>query len=420
MAVTSIPFFFIIERPAAFGITGQAWYETSRYLASVCGYIGISLLVWELILGTRSISGLYFKNLPEKLRLHSQIGKYGILLIFLHPLFILAQYSEKLPYIFTPILSSEFEEHVTFGRLALGGLLVIWVTSFIARSKIAYRPWKYIHYVAYPVLVAALLHVPEVGHSYKDVAVQFFWWLFVLTTIVCFVLRARHLFGFGKVSYHIVGKKQLSPQVWMYTFKPNEKTLVPMLGQYIYLQRSLVSEEHPFSVLDFSKKTGEFSVAFKVFGKYTKKLLELKEGDTVLVDGPYGVFTNEIAASASRKSVFIAGGIGITPFVRNILSRPKESSMLFYANQSRHTAIFADVLKHHLDTNFVDAYSKDATTHHKPKFITYDVLKAHLKGDIHALKFYICGPKGMMKSVRESLLQLGAKDNNIHIEDFEF
>ena len=114
MLATSLPFIFIISHPVQWGLSGEAWLETARYVSSVLGYIGISLLVWQLILGTRSISGLYFDNLPAKLKLHSRLGKYGVLLIFLHPILILVQYGEKIPYVCIPSLSTEFEEHVTF------------------------------------------------------------------------------------------------------------------------------------------------------------------------------------------------------------------------------------------------------------------------------------------------------------------
>ncbi len=419
MTLTSLPFLFIVERPENFGFSGDTWIDTVRYTSSVLGYIGISLLVWQLILGTRSIAGLYFDNLPATLKLHSRLGKYVVLLIFMHPILILAQYSEKLPYLIIPSLSTEFEEHVTFGRLALLGLIVIWLTSAIARGKIAYRPWKYVHYIAYPVLVASLLHVPEVGHSYSQRWIQFFWLLFVATTGVCFALRARHLVGFGKVSYKITAKKQLSPLVWLYTFAPQEKKLVPLTGQYVYLQRNLISEEHPFTILDYSQKTGEFSVAFKVFGAYTKKLLSMQTGDTMLVDGPYGTFTNEVNFAPRKKAVFIAGGIGITPFVKHILSRPKDASLLFYANQNRHSAVFSDLLKHHLKENFVDSYSRERSEQSKPHYISEDVLNHYLGSNTNA-NFYICGPSGMMKSVSNSLQKLGVAKQNIHLEDFGF
>lgn len=418
MALTSLPFVFIVDRPLAFGLTGDAWISTARYVASVLGYIGISLLVWQLILGTRTVSGLFFENLPAKLKLHSRLGKYGLLLVFLHPLLILVPYGERLTYIFTPSLATEFEEHVTFGRLAFAGLITIWITSALIRGKIAYRPWKYIHYIAYPVLLAALLHVPEVGHSYNDQAIQFFWRLFIITVVVCVLLRGRHLLGIGKVHYQLSAKRSLSPQVWMYTFKPLNKAVMPHTGQYIYVQRSLLSEEHPFTILDFSKKTGEFSVAFKVFGRYTKRLGQMDIGDTVLVDGPYGVFTRQISEKPHAHAVFIAGGIGITPFVRHVLSRPKDASLLFYANQNRHGAVFTEALRSHLGENFIETYSRDTGAH--PKHITYDLLKQYVQGDVKRRHFYICGPSGMMKDVSRYLRALGVKPNHIHIEDFSF
>lgn len=40
---------------------------------------------------------------------------------------------------------------------------------------------------------------------------------------------------------------------------------------------------------------------------------ELKEGDLALVEGPYGLFSSKYAKE--KEQVWIAGGIGITPFL---------------------------------------------------------------------------------------------------------
>ena len=43
------------------------------------------------------------------------------------------------------------------GRFALLAILLIWLSSAIVRGAISYRPWKYLHYLAYPVLFLSLL-----------------------------------------------------------------------------------------------------------------------------------------------------------------------------------------------------------------------------------------------------------------------
>ena len=66
-------------------------------------------------------------------------------------------------------------------------------------------------------------------------------------------------------------------------------------------------------MLDYSSD-GDILVAFKIYGQplHPKTALKLP-GDTLLVDGPYGSFLQE--PSVPPESVFIAGGIGVTPFL---------------------------------------------------------------------------------------------------------
>jgi DMSO/TMAO reductase YedYZ heme-binding membrane subunit len=59
---------------------------------------------------------------------------------------------ENILWIFTPSFITETEFHITLGRFALVLTLIVWITSAIVRSKIKWRPWKYIHLLSYPIL----------------------------------------------------------------------------------------------------------------------------------------------------------------------------------------------------------------------------------------------------------------------------
>lgn len=422
--LTTLPFFFIVNKPTGWALAPENYHSIALYFSAAFGYIGVSLLVWGLILGTRAISGLFFEDLVSKLWVHRKLGTYGVLLIFLHPILITYSYGESLFYSVVLRRTTEFEEAVTYGRLAFLALLLIWFTSAIVKSKIAYRPWKYIHYLAYPILFASFLHVPDVGSSFDGRAIQFFWYSFILISITCVILRARHLFGFGKLSYDIVGSKKLTGEVSLIRLQPSREGIDIRTGQYVYIQRSLLGEEHPFTVLDHDDESGEIVIAFKHFGSFTKKLAEISLDDTLLLDGPYGTFTRERLIDPSKPAVYIAGGIGITPFVKHSLAQPAHLQKLFYANQTRHSAVFRDILKQHLGENFVDIFSREKPEHHaltnvETGYFRKELLEKHIPTPTN-YDYFICGPKGMMETAKEALLELKVPTKQIHIEEFGF
>lgn len=416
IVLSTLPFLFIIKPPTSNS------KSIALYLSAFFGYVGVSILLWMYILGTRSVVGLYFKNVPKTLHLHRQLGTYGTLLIFLHPLLVAYNYGENLlSYTFLPNLGTSFEKHVSYGRLALFLLLVVWATSAIIRGKIAFRPWKYIHYVSYVVLPLSFLHVPRIGSSFSAQAVQFYWYSFIATFLLFTALRMRHLFGYGKLPFEVIQHTQKTKDVFLLGIKPLGKKIHISPGQYVYVQLGLLHEEHPFTVLDYDNASGEMTIAYKVFGSYTKKMTKLLGADTVLIDGPYGVFTSEVPVH-DRPSVFIAGGIGITPFVRHIVQDTSKKHWLFYANQTKQTAVFSDYLRHKMGDQYIGILSREAaptSTNDEHGHISEQILKSHLENP-HTYDYYICGPTSFISAAKNCLLGLGVTPNNVYAEEFEF
>ena len=65
--------------------------------------------------------------------------------------------------------------------------------------------------------------------------------------------------------------KQLSDSVHLLRLTPQKRAPGLRAGQYVYLQMGLKTEEHPFTVLDYSSD-GDLLVAFKIYGRFTQKL----------------------------------------------------------------------------------------------------------------------------------------------------
>lgn len=420
IVVSALPAFAILPFPGL--ITASS---LSLWVADCLGYVGIVLLLWMFILGAKSVMGIVFRDLAPVLKIHKWLGKYGALAIFLHPLLITVSYGESWLYSFIPQLSTEFERHVTLGRIAIALILLTWGVSWFLRKKMSFRPWKYLHYLSYICVPFALLHVPDVGPNYMHHTIVKTYFIVLLFTFIVFVvLRLRGLLNLDKSVYSVVGHTRLSDTDYVLILKPtsNHRIPVPRRGQYVYLKLGYISEDHPFSVLQYDHETGNVAIGYRVFGKYTNVMSRLKNGSSVYLGGPYGSFMAETEKS-ERPVVFLAGGIGITPFVDQVLHYAgKREQWLFAANRSRETAVLvpriASELGDHLINVYSDAPSEKLKSQEETGYITSDILKKYLGQNLNRYDFYLCGPPPMMKSLRTLMETTGVPVEQVRSEKF--
>lgn len=411
--ISYLPFFLLSSFP------GSDSSEIIFYFARQTGYAAAVMLLWQYILGNRSVTKYWLKDQIWVLSLHKKLGIYGIVLILAHPLLIALDYSD-FSLLYTPDLTTDFGRNVAFGRTALFSFLFIWVTSAVLRSKIGFRPWRYIHYLTYPILIAVFLHAPEIGTFYAgSEIIPILWNVMIVIFILVLVVRILHFFKIGQTKFTLKNKEQITEDVYLYTLKPNGKKLKIHPGQFIYLRSSIFSEEHPFSVAGY-KNNGEIQVATKLSGKYTKKLANIVEGSEILVDGPYGIFTHEVSLNPDRPVTFIAGGIGITPFLPHIVNKTNKNITLFYANRTSKNIVLLESLNAFLGKKFINVLSEENNSNYKKGFVSIKLLKETLGDDFIKQHFYICGPPPMMKTIKASLTEAKVPVDRIHTEEFGY
>jgi ferredoxin-NADP reductase len=119
-----------------------------------------------------------------------------------------------------------------------------------------------------------------------------------------------------------------------------------------------------------------------------------------------------------RGVVLIAGGVGITPLRALFETLPGKVTLIYRAGTAK-DLLFRPELEHIAATR--NARFIPAIGHRGSNVdVTRPAVLRSLAPDIADCDVYICGPSGLMQSVRSSARALGVPRRRIHIEDFDF
>jgi ferredoxin-NADP reductase len=161
------------------------------------------------------------------------------------------------------------------------------------------------------------------------------------------------------------------------------------------------------NVMISTRLNSEHSSTFKT------ALQALQTGDEIEADGPEGDFTVEDPA---RNYIFVAGGIGITPF-RSILTEAARNGQqlhvqLLYANRNQEIP-FAEELDQLAATN------PHLTIEYivNPQRIDAGLIKDRAAAMDNPL-IYLSGPEPMVKGLAKDLAELDVPEAQIKLDDF--
>lgn len=183
-------------------------------------------------------------------------------------------------------------------------------------------------------------------------------------------------------------------------------------GQFARLTLHKDEGAHPFTILQHDTEKGTLRFAIKSLGDYTRQLSDtLKIGDSVSVEGPYGRF---ILPKVKHKEYWIAGGIGITPFIawlEKLVERgeTRPQARLYYCVRQPSDAIFTDRLSELCQQTGVTLTILNRQQHGR-----LDPAKLSVDEMTH---IWFCGPAGMRNMLQKFL---PVPTSQLHFEMFEF
>ena len=209
--------------------------------------------------------------------------------------------------------------------------------------------------------------------------------------------------------------------VFSYVFQP-EEPVTWQAGQYALYK---VPHDNPDSrgeIRIFTISSPPFqkklilttNYLFEESSSFKKALFTKKVGDEVELVKIDGKFTIN---NGAQKLVFIAGGIGITPFHSILLELEKnkvqKDIILIYSNKDEEHIVFKDTLD-----NLARGYNRLNIKYiFSPQRADGNLIK-EIVPDIKERIFYISGPIRLVKAVEETLYQLEVVKENIRKDYF--
>lgn len=214
----------------------------------------------------------------------------------------------------------------------------------------------------------------------------------------------------------LLQKEMLAEKTWIFTF---EKPFNFTAGQYVTM---LVDTESRDFTIASSPWENTFSIVTKSgISLFKKKLFSLALDSFILVKHPAGGFT---ITDKSTHYVFLAGGIGITPFYSMISDIHKKGlriplTLLASFSQKRDIIFYKELKKIEKENAYLKSVFtlSDDTWNGEVGRISKNLISKHIQ-EFKSKKYLIAGSEKMVEDSQQILVDMGVDESHIRIDIF--
>ena len=313
----------------------------------------------------------------------------------------------------------------TAGKIAFYGLVLLILISFFKRLprlklELPYHIWRWTHRLmglGFTLVVFHQFYIKRPFSGAEGLAVWLDFWGLIgigsyIYTLVAPLVRGR-TFTVSAVDAH--------PLATTFSLAPDGRALRLYPGQFAFFapRRKGVGEPHPFTVAGSDDK-GNLKVSIRPLGDFTRRIgSALSVGDKVRVTGGHGGFRS---ARGGDRQIWLAGGIGITPFLAHARNMPDERPGRAYhlvhcvADESEALGRdeFEALAAKRADFSYFLHVSKSAGR------ISADTISSNLPFASEGADLWFCGPTPMRRAIENGFAQAGVKLARVEFERFEF
>lgn len=397
-----------------FGLAPDA-HDSRTVGTTAIGGIAFLLMTVSVVLSTRlHAAETLFGGLDRMYQVHKFCGVIAGVLVLIHFFGV----PKELPAGADPEVMTIFPS-APLGMAAL--VLLVLSLAITLNRKIPYHRWRYPHKamgLVYFLIIGHFMTAPSIFFERFNPSGLFL----IAAAAIGVVSYLYSIFGMNKKTGHpfrIEAVNQLERATEI-VLSPLGKTFNFTPGQFAFVevQGKGWNEPHPFTI---SSAPSEDNLRFtmKVLGDWTRKIREeLEAGGEVIVRGPYGRFD---AASAGIKQVWLAGGIGITPFLCKLRSMAPDDTreiVLVYGVREEKEALFYNELRT-FEKNLPN-FKLVLLQSNKGEFAKVDIMMSKLAEPLGSYDYFLCGPRPMIDGVMKDLRKAGVGRTKLHSEAFEF
>lgn len=386
-------------------------YKFARYSA-LAGYLFIFI---QYVLSSRIRLIEKRMGLDKLFSIHRKTGVLGLILVLSHPTLL--------------FVSNNLQGYSLLLKVAgLFALLILLtiagVAILYAKLNLKYETWKNIHKASYLILPVAFVHSIFLGSDLHGWSPMKILWLALASIyIIILIYKVWNWFYVRRHPFSVVDVVQETHDTWSLYFTDEHLDYKPGQFMIIRLARNgKVSEPHPFTISS-SPTRNRLSISVKSVGDFTSTIGDTKVSDVAYIDAPYGIFS--FLNHDAHDLIFIAGGIGITPFIsmlRYIYDKKLDKDViLIWANKTENDIAFRDELEKMANEmpslKVIHVMSKQDDWSGEKGYVDAEKIKHYVR-NLQNSQFFICGPPQMMILVKKALRNLGVTKRRIHYEKF--
>jgi predicted ferric reductase len=389
-----------------------------QYAGEVIGSVNIVLMACSLVIAARpKWAEPYFGGLDKMYMTHRHTSTAALLLIFVHVLTV-------------PISLEGWALGNYLAVIAFIGIVSIALISLSPRIPFlngitggTYEGWKKLKRYIGIFFILGFIHSLTIANPLDAfIAINWVQIFFIIGAVSYLYIEVFGRFFRKYVPYKVAEVDHPNSITTAVVLRaPGDSIEKQPAGQFLFVRFPNVptlNESHPFTISS-APDEDVLRLTIKASGDFTRALVtDLKPGADAVVEGAYGMFDYK---TGGPKQIWVAGGIGLTPFlsfIRDMKGDLKHDVDFYYTVRHRDEALFYNEIV--------------ATAQRNPRLklhirfsasggsLTVEEIVRNAGNNVDGYHVYLCGPLPMIQAFERKFIALGLPATHIHFEEFNF
>jgi predicted ferric reductase len=387
------------------------------YVGEILGSLLIVLMSCSLFLSTRpKWAEPYFGGLDKMYLTHRKTSTSAFLLMFVHLLTV-------------PISTTNLRLGNYLAMISFLGIVAIVLPTLAPRipflSKLTnstYEGWKKLHRFIGIFFITGFIHSLTINGLSAFVAINWVQIFFIIGTASYLYTEVFGQFFKKYIPYTVEAVNHPNGATTEVVLRAKKGPIQKQrAGQFLFVRfpkEKILDESHPFTISS-APREDVLRVTIKASGDFTRHLFSnLQAGMDAVIEGAYGMFDYK---TGGQKQIWVAGGIGVTPFlsfIRDMDGNLAQDVDFYYTVRHREEAIFVDEIEAAAKQNpRLKAHIRFSSTDGS---LTVDEIAKNAGGNISGHHVYMCGPFPMVQAFEKNFLEAKVPAASIHYEEFNF